>query len=102
MLEERLCGPRRYQLPINVRISGADFRLFPEWPASFQSASRRSRYFTASIVSVSTFVGGILDSNEILRFMQTSLFKVVQRKFERLTPPLHGGGQGFESPRLHL
>ena len=59
MLEECLYGLRRYQLPINVWISGADLRLFPERPAPFLSASYHLCFFTNVAVSVSVFVVGI-------------------------------------------
>ena len=67
MLEERLCGLRRYQLPINVWISGADLRLFPELPAPFLSASYHLCYFTTVAVSVSVFVVGISNPLPFLR-----------------------------------
>ncbi len=67
MLEERLCGLRRYQPPINVWISGADLRLFPERPAPFLSASYHLCYFTTVAVSVSVFVVGISNPLPFLR-----------------------------------
>ena len=63
-----------------ARVAAPEFKV----RASFLSASRRFRYFTATMVSVSAFVAGVQNSREITHDKNLVGCKEAAERFVRM------------------